>query len=242
VIFLRSKLTRGGNPIKLRISCLTVVFLSLSAATAIASTTWYVNGVSGSSSSDCKTPTTACKTISRAVSLAASGDTIRVAAAIYTESFTLGKSLNISGAGASTTIIDANELRAVVTIPNTAAHVTLSKLTIRNGKAAAAGTFQRGVTSGGGINNSGTLTLTNSTVSGNWAPIPCIHSFVFCEISAGAALGGGINQNAVLLDRKFHQPLVETLSGCHQGLGWSLRRAFSIESSKTISPLSPIEF
>lgn len=84
---------------KLRISYLTVVFLSLvlSAAaqatgsgaynvvpiapTTIASTTWYVNGVSGNNSNDCKTPTTTCKTVGHAISLAASGDSIRVAAA-----------------------------------------------------------------------------------------------------------------------------------------------------------------
>jgi len=174
---------------KLRMACVTVVFLSLvlSAATAIASATWYVNGVSGSSSNDCKTPTTACKTVSHAVSLAASGDTIRVAAAIYTESFTLGKSLNILGAGASTTIIDGGGVRTVVTIPNSTAHVTLSKLTIRNGKA----------TSGGGINNSGTLILTNSTVSGNWAPIPCMQLFMVC-LFRGTALGGGIYNSGVL--------------------------------------------
>jgi len=133
--------------------------------------------------------------------LAASGDTIRVAAAIYTENFTLGKSLNILGAGASTTIIDGGGVRTVVTISNTSAHVTLSKLTIRNGKA----------TSGGGINNSGTLTLTNSTVSGNRAPIPCIHFFVFCEISAGTASGGGIyNSGALIISNSI-------ISGNHAG-------------------------
>ena len=163
------------------------VFLALG-STALATTTWYVNGVSGSDRNACLSSTTACKTVSHAVSLAPSGDTIRVAAAIYTESFTLGKSLNILGAGASTTFIDGGGVRTVVTISDTSVHVTLSKLTIRNGKA----------TSGGGINNSGTLTLTNSTVSGNWAPIPCIHYFVFCQISAGTALGGGIYNSGAL--------------------------------------------
>ena len=176
------------------------LFFSL-APTAMASTTWYVNGMSGSNGSNCTSPTTPCKTIRHAISLATSGDTIRVAAAIYTENFTLGKSLNILGAGASTTIIDGGGVRTVVTISNTSAHVTLSKLTIRNGKA----------TSGGGINNSGTLTLTNSTVSGNQAPIPCIHFFVFCEISAGTASGGGIyNSGALIISNSI-------ISGNHAG-------------------------
>ena len=74
-------------------------------------------------------------------------------------------------------------------------HVTVSKLTIRNGKASF----------GGGINNSGTLTLTNSTVSGNSAPIvdcaprPCIRRFVVCELSAGTASGGGIHNSGTLI-------------------------------------------
>ncbi len=75
----------------------------------------------------------------------------------------------------------------MVTISNTTAHVNLSNLTIRNGKA----------TSGGGINNSGTLTLTNRTVSGNWAPIPCIRMFMIC-IFEGTASGGGIGNSGAL--------------------------------------------
>src|SRR5438445_4969826 len=184
------------------LTCFLLIGLLFSLApTAMASTTWYVNGMSGSNGSNCTSPTTPCKTIRHAISLATSGDTIRVAAAIYTENFTLGKSLNILGAGASTTIIDGGGVRTVVTISNAAAHVTLSKLTIRNGKA----------TSGGGINNSGTLTLTNSTVSGNWAPIPCIRSFVFCELRAGTASGGGIyNSGALIISNSI-------ISGNHAG-------------------------
>jgi hypothetical protein len=177
-----------------------VSFLFLALASTVVASTWYVNGVSGNNSNNCLSSTTACKTVGHAVSLAASGDTIRVAAAIYTEYFTLGKSLNILGARSSTTIIDGGGAR-VVTISNTAAHVTLSKLTIRNGRA----------TSGGGISNSGTLTLTNSTVSGNWAPIPCIRFFRFCELTAGTASGGGIyNSGALIISNSI-------ISGNHAG-------------------------
>jgi len=172
---------------------LNAMFLALG-STALATTTWYVNGVSGSDSNNCLSTSSACKTVGHAISLAASGDSIKVAAAIYTENFTLGKSLNILGGGASTTIIDGGGASTVVTISKTTAHVTLSKLTIRNGIA----------TSGGGINNSGTVTLTNSTVSGNWAPIPCIHFFVFCEIRAGTASGGGIyNSGAMIISNSI---------------------------------------
>jgi hypothetical protein len=180
----------------------TTLLLSLFLApTAVASATWYVNGVSGSDSNNCASPTNACKTIRHAVSLAVSGDMIRIAAAIYKENFTVGKSLNISGSSAGTTIIDGAGVRTVVTISNTTAHVTLSNLTIRNGKA----------TSGAGINNSGTLTLTNSTVSGNLSPIPCLRFFVFCEISGGTARGGGIyNSGTLILSNSI-------ISGNHAG-------------------------
>lgn len=139
--------------------------------------------------------------INHAKSLAASGDTIRVAAATYTENLTIGKSLKLIGAGANTTIIDGGGVKRVVTISNAAAHVTVSKLTIRNGQA----------TFGGGINNSGAVTLTNSTVSWNLAPIPCLRSFVFCQIWNGTALGGGIlNSGALIISNS-------TIRGNHAG-------------------------
>ena len=43
--------------------------------------TWYVNGVNGDDGNNCKTNATACATIGHAISLAASGDTIQIAAA-----------------------------------------------------------------------------------------------------------------------------------------------------------------
>jgi hypothetical protein len=96
-------------------------------STALASTTWYVNGVSGSNSNDCKSSTAACKTIGHAISLAVSGDSIMVAAATYTENLTIGISLKILGSGAPRTIIDGGGVSTVVTVSSaTASHVTLS--------------------------------------------------------------------------------------------------------------------
>ena len=48
---------------KLLTSFLFAAVLLALASTAIASTTWYVNGVSGSNSNPCTSATTACKTI-----------------------------------------------------------------------------------------------------------------------------------------------------------------------------------
>ena len=82
------------------------LFLVLAPA-AVASTTWYVNGMNGSDKNDCKTPQTACKTIGHAISLASTGDSIMVAPATYTEwNLTINFNLKIVGSGATTTIID----------------------------------------------------------------------------------------------------------------------------------------
>jgi len=154
------------------------LFLAL-APSALASNTWYVNGVNGNNSNDCKTPTTACKTIGHAISLASSGDSIIVAAATYTENLTIGVSLNVIGASASTTIIDGGGNSTVVTISSTSGLVTLSRFTIRNGSA----------NTGGGIYNSGTLTINQSIVSANRARI----------LTNGSTLGGGIYNTGVLI-------------------------------------------
>jgi hypothetical protein len=79
------------------------------------------------------------------------------APATYTENLTINTSLRIVGSDATTTIIDGGGVNAVIT--NNAADALLSKLTIRNGNA----------TWGGGIDNNGTLTVTNTTISGNSA-------------------------------------------------------------------------
>jgi hypothetical protein len=107
--------------------------------------------------------------------------------------------VKILGSNAVTTIIDGGGVGRVVTISSTTAHVTLSALTIRNGIAPSSFIGRSAFSSGGGINNSGTLTLTNGTVSGNRAPIPCIHGLLFCQFSAGFALGGGIYNSGTLI-------------------------------------------
>jgi hypothetical protein len=68
--------------------------------------------------------------------------------------------INIAGAGANTTVIDASQLDRVLMI-NPGCTVNISGVTIRNGFKPAAG--------GGGITNMGTLWITSSTISGNQA-------------------------------------------------------------------------
>jgi hypothetical protein len=137
---------------------LVAVFLALG-PTAQASTVWYVDGVNGNDTNDCKTRQTACKTIGHAISLASAGDTIGVGPATYPENLNINVSLKLIGSGASTTTIDGGGVNTVVTISIGSANVVLSKFTIRNGNNNA----------GGGIANHGTLTINDSTVSGNQA-------------------------------------------------------------------------
>ena len=108
-----------------------------------------------------------------AIAVANSGDTIDIPAGTYTLSLgtelTIGKSLTLAGAGSGATIIQAAVSSAdatfrVFNITNGNV-VAISDVTIRHGKANGSAPAN----SGGGIYNSGTLTLTNSTVSGNSA-------------------------------------------------------------------------
>lgn len=207
---------------------LAVVFVAL-VSTAQASTTWYVNGVSGSNSNECKSPTTACKTIGHTILLSVSGDSIIVAAATYRENLTISKSLKVIGSGARTTIIDGGGVNTVVRVSSTSAHVGLSNVTVRNGytySGGGGGIWNLGILTvnkstisgntgigrnsaglGGGIANGGTLTVNNSTVSGNTVRGPF-----------GAGFGGGIGNVGTL---KVNNSTItgNTASGWGTGIG-----------------------
>src|SRR5579864_4842570 len=154
-----------------------ILFLALVPAAALANTKWYVDGTNGNDKNDCKSRQTACKTIGHAISLASSGDSILVATATYTENLTIGFGLKIVGSANATTIIDGGAVNTVVTVSSGNADVTLSRLTIQNGSAPA----------GGGVNNSGVLSLKDCTVSGNTA-----------VVQGGGGIGGGILNNGTL--------------------------------------------
>lgn len=149
---------------------------------AVASTIWYVDGVNGNDSNDCKSSSTACKTIGHAISLASSGDTIGVGPATYTENLTISTSLKILGSSATTTIIDGGGVGIVMKV-KAGSSVTVSKVTIQNGSTCNVGggvynggrlTINGGIISGnfawgsgGGVYNGGTLKLATTTISGN---------------------------------------------------------------------------
>lgn len=152
--------------------------IPLTAPTAFA-TAWYVNGVTGADTNNCLSATTACKSIGHAIALAASGDTVVVAAAIYKENLNIGINLKLIGAGPTTTIIDGGGTGRVINIDSTSANVQVSRFTIRNGRSYF----------GGGVANSGTLLINNCTISGNTA-----------RGGGSAGLGGGVgNANKVTI-------------------------------------------
>ena len=132
--------------------------LMMLSSPALAST-WYVNGVSGDDGNSCKTKATACATIGHAISLAASGDTIQIAAATYQENLSIPFNLILNGAKAATTIVDGTNTANVFTV-GAGISLTLSNLTIKNGV---------GYSGGGGVDNAGTLTVNKSNFYTNTA-------------------------------------------------------------------------
>jgi len=142
------------------------LFLAIAPA-ALASTTWYVDGVNGNDNNDCLSSKAACQTIGHAISLTSRFDSIMVAPAIYTENLTIDHALGIIGSGAPTTIVDGNQAGSVITIsaaPKAQIHVRLSGLTIRNGRA-----YQYGGGVYADVGDYGSVTINNSIVSGNVA-------------------------------------------------------------------------
>jgi hypothetical protein len=83
-------------------------------------------------------------------------------------------------------------VNTVVTISNASAYVTLSKVTIRNGLAAVGHCGFYLCAKGGGIYNSGTLTVLESTISGNVAFLQEKSCTFYTTVPSCLALGGGI--------------------------------------------------
>jgi hypothetical protein len=160
----RSRLVRAlAGPLLLAGGAGASLFALAPPAGAVTSVTLYV--VAGGTGTTC-TGASPCPTIQDAITYAQANDdsdavTIDVAAGPYDEADAIAASslasLTISGAGASTTTVDAKSAGSVFTIGS--GTVSISGLTITGGKA----------TYGGGVFNDGTVTLSDDTISSDSA-------------------------------------------------------------------------
>ncbi|MBE2198290.1 MAG: hypothetical protein IAE79_06740 [Anaerolinea sp.] len=199
--------------------------------------TWYV-APGGDDANDCLSPAAACATIGAAVGIANDDDTIQIAAGTYAESeITISKRLTLNGANAATTIVDGGNNGRVFLLNTDSA---LRHLTIQNGQTPAdpnifnSGggglrvgtsaavllqyvTIQNNVASGstglgGGIFNTGFLTIDQSQIISNTAEgvgggiyhyqvagvITITHSLIADNQALGIS-GGGISTGRPLL-------------------------------------------
>jgi hypothetical protein len=176
-----------------------ILFGSLGAALVVAqpadaATTLFVSA-SGSDTNPC-TAAAPCATITRALSLAGSGNTIEVAGHIF-DAVTVSTPVTIEQwPGQSPAVVDGQGLGSVFTVNGS---LTLDGLTVTGGNSGASSagggidgeygatltitdstiTGNTAPSNGGGVANGGTATITNSTISGNTA-------------GAGGGLYGGI--------------------------------------------------
>jgi hypothetical protein len=155
----------------------------------------YVSKSGTNTDNDCLDFNTPCATITHAIGQANPGNIINLDAGTYTEWFTIGKSVNLVGAGKDNTVIQASAqpgtaISRVITIVDNLI-VGIADVTIQHGNVTGGGSSGRGggirisdskltlenvnlhrneATYGGGIhNNIGTLTLSNVTFSENKA-------------------------------------------------------------------------
>jgi hypothetical protein len=102
-----------------------------------------------------------------AVNGGAGGDTINVPPGLYTLTFgelQLQKDVTINGSGSAATVVDGNGFSRIFNIPGSGATVHMTGLAVENGRVAGTSAEQA---HGGGILNSGTLTLDNVLIAGN---------------------------------------------------------------------------
>jgi hypothetical protein len=114
----------------------------------------------------CADATECYTSIQEAIDAASSGDKIMIAAGTFDGSLRIGKSVSLIGAGANQTTITQSGSDSVITI-GSGVSVTIKGVTVSGGSAVVSNLDCIG--SGGGINNSGDLTLRNSRVSDNSA-------------------------------------------------------------------------
>ena len=113
--------------------------------------------ITGSDDND-GTETNPYLTIGKGITSVNPDGTVNVDDGTYYEHLTISKNVNLVGKSQENTILDGSNTGRPITI-DTGATVNISLFTIQNGNAYGS--------AGGGINNAGNLTMSNSTISGN---------------------------------------------------------------------------
>ena len=126
----------------------------------------YVATSGDDTSNDCLAAANPCSTIQHAIDSAVAGDTIDIAVGTYNEhDIIVDKDLILKGAGADSTVIDAEGLGRVILVESDL-ESTIDSLTVTGGNAAASN-FPLNKFFGSGIFNNGNLTIANSIVTEN---------------------------------------------------------------------------
>jgi hypothetical protein len=150
----------------LLVGCALALLVTLPPAAASAATTFNVTTDSDSSAGTCLPASCTLRQAVAAVNGGAGGDTINVPAGLYTLVFgelQLQKNVTIDGAGPAATLVDGNAMSRIFKV-SLGVTASISGLAVENGRVAGTGAAQA---QGGGILNSGTLTLDNVLVRGN---------------------------------------------------------------------------
>ena len=130
----------------------------------------------------------AFSTVQAAIDAASAGATISICAGTFTENLRIDKNLTLAGAGQGATTLNGNAANSVIAINPELTAVTIRDLTITNGRSPGVGggisngkaqttlvnvliTGNVATTRGGGfdVDVAGKVTLTNSTVTNNFA-------------------------------------------------------------------------
>jgi hypothetical protein len=125
---------------------------------------------------DCTLQGNPCATIQHAINQSTSGDVILLGPGTYTENVTVGQNVTIQGAAAAGSTVNGGKQEVPVLSVPVGVTAALSTLTLTGGNGDDEG--------GGGINNQGTLTVTNTKITGNTA--------------GGSGFGGGISNGGTL--------------------------------------------
>ena len=134
---------------------------------AASATTFKVSTDSDSSGGTCLPASCTLRQAVASVNSGGGGDTINVPAGLYTLFFgelQLQKNVTIDGEGPIATVIDGNALSRIFNVPTVGVTADIGGLAVKNGRVAGTGAAQA---HGGGILNSGTLTLDNVLVHSN---------------------------------------------------------------------------